>query len=406
MENKIEVYEKKLENIFKNLEDVSLFNQAKVLRAFQENRISATDFYGTTGYGYDDKGREKLGKVFANVFGAENAIVSPQITCGSHALTIALFGILRPGDVMLSVTGKPYDTLDDTIFGVEGKDNGSLKDFGVKFKQVDFKNDKLDFEEIEKQISSLKPKMVYIQRSRGYAWRDALFISDIKKVVDLSKKLSPKSYVVVDNCYGEFIEKLEPTEVGADLIVGSLIKNPGGGLASCGGYLAGTNEAVELVSSRLTSPSLGTEVGSYERGYREFFQGIFLAPHVVKEALKGAYLIGAVMEEKGFEVLPNSASKSGDIIKSIKFGSEQDMISFVQKVQKFSPVDSFVLPMPWDMPGYNDPVIMAAGTFVSGASIELSCDGPVKPPFIAYFQGGLTYEQIKLIAMELIEKID
>lgn len=402
MENKIEIYEKKLENVFKCLEDVSLFNQQKVLRAFQENKISATDFYGTTGYGYDDKGREKLGKVFANVFGAEDAIVSPQITCGSHALTIALFGILRPGDVMLSVTGKPYDTLDETIFGTEGKDNGSLKDFGVKYQQIDLLNDKLNFEEIEKQVELIKPKMIYIQRSKGYAWRDALFVSDIEKIVKIAKKLSPKSFVVVDNCYGEFIEKIEPTDVGADLIVGSLIKNPCGGLASTGGYLAGTKRAVELVATRLTSPSLGTEVGSYERGYREFFQGLFLAPHVVKEALKGAYLIGAVMEDKGFEVMPSSTQKAGDIIKSIKFGNEKDMVEFVQKVQMFSPVDSYVLPMPWDMPGYTDPVIMAAGTFVSGASIELSCDGPVKSPYVAYFQGGLTYEQIKLIAMELI----
>lgn len=403
MKTDIKKCEKKLEKTFERLEQIALFNQQKVLKAFQENKVSANHFYGTSGYGYDDQGREVLGKVFASAFGAETAIVSPNITCGSHALTIALFGILRPGDVMLSVTGKPYDTLDDTIFGTE-EDTGSLKDFGVIYQQVDFKNDKLDYAEIEKQIKKLKPKMVYIQRSRGYAWRSALSISDIEKIVKIAKKESPKSFVVVDNCYGEFVEKHEPTEVGADLIVGSLIKNPGGGLASTGAYLAGTKKAVDLVSTRLTSPSLKTEVGSYERGYREFFQGFFLAPHVVKEAIKGCYLIGEVMKAKGAEILPASNEDAGDIIKSIKFNSADEMVSFVQKIQKFSPVDSYVVPMPWEMPGYNDPVIMAAGTFVAGASIELSCDGPVKPPFIAYFQGGLTYEQIKLLAQELLEE--
>ncbi len=403
MKTDIKKCEKKLEKAFERLEQIALFNQQKVLKAFQENKVSANHFYGTSGYGYDDQGREVLGKVFASAFGAETAIVSPNITCGSHALTIALFGILRPGDVMLSVTGKPYDTLDDTIFGTE-EDTGSLKDFGIVYQQVDFKNDKLDYAEMEKQIKKLKPKMVYIQRSRGYAWRSALSISDIEKIVKIAKKESPKSFVVVDNCYGEFVEKHEPTEVGADLIVGSLIKNPGGGLASTGAYLAGTKKAVDLVSTRLTSPSLKTEVGSYERGYREFFQGFFLAPHVVKEAIKGCYLIGEVMKTKGAEILPASNEDAGDIIKSIKFNSADEMVSFVQKIQKFSPVDSYVVPMPWDMPGYNDPVIMAAGTFVAGASIELSCDGPVKPPFIAYFQGGLTYEQIKLLAKELLEE--
>lgn len=403
MKTDIKKCEKKLEKAFERLDQIALCNQQKVLKAFQENKVSANHFYGTSGYGYDDQGREVLGKVFASAFGAETAIVSPNITCGSHALTIALFGILRPGDVMLSVTGKPYDTLDDTIFGTE-EDTGSLKDFGVIYQQIDFKNDKLDYAEMEKQIKKIKPKMVYIQRSRGYAWRSALSISDIEKIVNITKKASPKSFVVVDNCYGEFVEKHEPTEVGADLIVGSLIKNPGGGLASTGAYLAGTKKAVDLVSSRLTSPSLKTEVGSYERGYREFFQGFFLAPHVVKEAIKGCYLIGEVMKSKGAEILPASNKDAGDIIKSIKFNSADEMVSFVQKIQKFSPVDSYVVPMPWDMPGYNDPVIMAAGTFVAGASIELSCDGPVKSPFIAYFQGGLTYEQIKLLAQELLEE--
>lgn len=400
----IKEFEKKLDTVFEELEEVSLFNQNKVLKAFQNNKVSSNHFFGTTGYGYDDQGRETLGKVFADVFGAEKAIVSPHITCGSHAISIVLFGILRPGDTMLSVSGKPYDTLDETIFGIE-QDNGSLKDFGVKYQQIDLINDKLNFAEIEKQIKEIKPKMVYVQRSKGYAWREALSVEEIGKVVEIAKKESPNSFVVVDNCYGEFVETKEPTDVGADIVVGSLIKNPCGGLASTGGYIAGTEKAVDLVSTRLTSPSLKLEVGSYERGYREFYQGLFIAPHVVKEAIKGAYLIGSVLESKGFVVHPSSSQKARDIIKSIKFNTADEMVAFVQKVQKFSPVDSYVLPMPWDMPGYQDPVIMAAGTFVAGASIELSCDGPVKEPFIAYLQGGLTYEQNKLVAIELLKEI-
>ncbi len=399
----IETIEKNLEGVFAHLSDVALFNQEKVLKAFQKNRVSANSFFGTTGYGYDDVGRQTLSKIYADCFGAEDAIVSPNITCGSHAITIVLFGLLRPGDTMLSVTGKPYDTLDETIFG-ESEDNGSLRDFNISYEQIDFLDGKLNLAEIESQVSKIKPKVVYVQRSRGYAKRKALLISDIKEIVEIVRKTSPKSFVVVDNCYGEFVEKMEPTEVGADVIVGSLIKNPGGGLASTGGYIAGTKRAIDLISSRLTSPSLKTEVGSYERGYREFFQGFFLAPHVVKEALKGAYLIGEVLAQKGAEIFPASTQISGDIIKSIEFKTEEEMVSFVQKIQKFSPVDSFVTPMPWDMPGYLDPIIMAAGTFVSGASIELSCDGPVKPPYIAYFQGGITYEQIKLLAIELLNE--
>ena len=401
--DKIEEIEKSLEGIFAHLEDVSLFNQEKVLKAFQKNKVSSNNFFGTTGYGYDDVGRQVLSKVYADCFGAEQAIVSPYITCGSHAITIVLFGLLRPGDTLLSVTGKPYDTLDETIFGTE-EDNGSLKDFKINYAQIDFNDGELNLNEIETQTKKLKPKIVYLQRSRGYSNRRALFVSDIETVVKIVKSVSPDSFIVVDNCYGEFVEKQEPTEVGVDVIVGSLIKNPGGSLASTGGYIAGTNKAIDLISTRLTSPSLKLEVGSYERGYREFFQGFFMAPHVVKEALKGAYLIGEVLSRNGARVLPLSIQICGDIIKSIEFNNEKDMINFVQKIQKFSPVDSFVTPLPWDMPGYLDPIIMAAGTFVSGASIELSCDGPVKPPYTAYFQGGITYEQIKLIAIEILNE--
>lgn len=402
--SKIDKIEKKLARIYSYFDEIALKNQEKVLKALQENKIATRHFAGTTGYGYDDIGRDSLGKVFANVFGAESAVVSPHITCGSHAIAIVLFGLLRPGDTMLSIAGKPYDTLDETIFGVEGENRGSLKDLGIDYKQVDLKNDELDYKKIIADLKELQPKMVFLQRSRGYNWRNAISIDDIEKCADVVKKYSPNSIFVVDNCYGEFVAEKEPTEVGADIIVGSLIKNPCGGLASTGAYIAGKQKFVEMISYRLTSPSLGTEVGSYEKGYREFYQGLFLAPHIVCQAIKGAYLIGEVLADKGYEVMPKSNEVAGDIIKSIKFNDENAMISFIQDIQKFSPIDSDAVPMPWDMPGYLDPIIMAAGTFVSGASIELSSDGPVKPPYVAYFQGALTYEHAKLVALHLLEK--
>lgn len=402
--SKIDKIEKKLARIYSYFDEIALKNQEKVLKALQENKIATRHFAGTTGYGYDDIGRDSLGKVFANVFGAESAVVSPHITCGSHAIAIVLFGLLRPGDTMLSIAGKPYDTLDETIFGVEGENRGSLKDLGIDYKQVDLKNDELDYKKIIADLKELQPKMVFLQRSRGYNWRNAISIDDIEKCADVVKKYSPNSIFVVDNCYGEFVAEKEPTEVGADIIVGSLIKNPCGGLASTGAYIAGKQKFVEMISYRLTSPSLGTEVGSYEKGYREFYQGLFLAPHIVCQAIKGAYLIGEVLADKGYEVMPKSNEVAGDIIQSIKFNDENAMISFIQDIQKFSPIDSDAVPMPWDMPGYLDPIIMAAGTFVSGASIELSSDGPVKPPYVAYFQGALTYEHAKLVALHLLEK--
>lgn len=402
--NKINKIEKKLEKIFSYFDDIALKNQSKVLKAFQEQKISTRHFAGSTGYGYDDIGRDTLNKVFANVFGAETAIVSPQITCGSHAIAIVLFGLLRPGDTMLSIAGKPYDTLDETIFGVEGENRGSLKDLNVNYKQIDLIKDKLNFSEIKNQVASLQPKVVFLQRSRGYNWRSAISIDEIEKAVQIVKKHSPNSIFVVDNCYGEFVAEKEPTDVGADVAVGSLIKNPGGGFASTGAYIVGKQKFIELISYRLTSPSLGIEVGSYEKGYREFYQGLFLAPHVVCQAIKGAYLIGEVLSNQGYEVLPKSNEIAGDIIKSIKFNNSEKMISFIQDIQKLSPIDSDAVPMPWDMPGYLDPIIMAAGTFVSGASIELSSDGPVKEPYIAYFQGALTYEHAKIVANYLLEK--
>ena len=398
----IEEIEGGLKDIFAHFDNVALLNQEKVLKAMQEEGLGTRHFSGTSGYGYDDIGRQALANIFSKVFGGEDAIVSPNLTCGSHAIAVVLFGILRPGDTMLSIAGKPYDTLDETIFGAEGENRGSLKDLGVGYAQVDLINDKLNFSEIEQQIKEKQPKMVFLQRSRGYNWRNSISIKDIEKCVQITKSVSPNSIFVVDNCYGEFVDDREPTNVGADIIVGSLIKNPGGGFASTGGYIVGKKQIIELISYRLTSPSLGVEVGSYERGYREFFQGLFMAPHVVCQAVKGAYLIGEVMADKGYEVMPSSKEIAGDIIKSIKFNDENAMVSFIQKIQKFSPIDSNFVPMPWDMPGYLDPIIMAAGTFVSGASIELSSDGPVKPPYIAYFQGALTYEHAKLVAMSLL----
>ncbi|MBO4412613.1 MAG: methionine gamma-lyase family protein [Clostridia bacterium] len=397
----IEEIEKKLEKQFKHFENVAFLNQKKVLEALQAEKVSTRHFSGTTGYGYDDIGRDTLARVFARVFNAESAIVSPNITCGSHAIAIVLFGLLRPNDEMLSIAGKPYDTLDETIFGVKNEDRGSLKDLGVKYAQIDLKDDQLNFEEIEKQIKQKQPKVVFLQRSRGYNWRNAISILDIKKCALITKKVSPSSIFVVDNCYGEFIDTLEPTDVGANVIVGSLIKNPGGGLASTGAYIAGDKKFVDMISYRFTSPSLSTEVGSYEKGYREFYQGLFLAPSTVASAVKGAYLIGEVMAQKGYEVMPKSDEIAGDIIKSIKFNDSEKMIKFIQNIQKFSPIDSDAVPTPWDMPGYLDPIIMAAGTFVSGASIELSADGPVKPPYVAYFQGALTYEHAKIVAKAL-----
>lgn len=392
--------EEKLQKQFDIVDDIAFFNQKKVLDAFVKNKVTSQCFAGTTGYGYDDVGRDTLAKVYADVFGGESAIVSPLITCGSHAITIVLFGLLRPNDVLLSATGNLYDTLSDTLLG---KNNGSLENFGVKYMQVDMAGNNIDEALLVKKVKKLKPKVVFFQRSRGYSERKALSVDDMEGIFKKIKEVSPKSFIVVDNCYGEFVEKKEPLQVGADVIVGSLIKNPGGGLAPTGGYIVGKKEAVDMIATRFTSPSLLCEVGSFEQGYRLFYQGLFMAPHTVAQAIKGAYLVGQVMEEKGYKVIPASDERAYDIIKSVVFNTEDELVKFVQTVQTISPVDSFVLPLPWDMPGYEDQVIMAAGTFVGGASIELSCDSPIKKPYIAYFQGGLTYEHVKVFAQKLLE---
>lgn len=392
--------EEMLKPQFALVDEIAYFNQQKVLNAFIECKISATDFAGSTGYGYDDRGRDKLYLLYAKVFGGESAICSPLITCGSHAISTVLYGLLRPNDLLLSISGELYDTLHDTLFG---KDNGSLENFGISYAQVDLKDGNLDESKILQTVKSLKPKVIFLQRSRGYSDRKPFSVEVMRPIFAKIKKLVPHSYIVVDNCYGEFVEKQEPTQAGADIIVGSLIKNPGGGLAPTGGYIVGTNDAVEKIATRFTSPSLLREVGSYEAGYRLFYQGLFIAPHVVAQSIKGGYLVGKVMEEKGYKVLPASDERAFDIIKSVVFNTDKELIKFVQLVQSLSPVDSFVTPMPWDMPGYEDQVIMSAGTFVGGASIELSCDSPIKKPYIAYFQGGLTYEHVKIMAEKLNE---
>lgn len=393
--------EDKLKDAFKRIEEIAFINQKKVIDAFNEFKVSSQCFYGSTGYGYNDIGRDTLAKIYAKVFGGESAIVSPLLTCGTHAITTVLFGLLGAGDTMLTITGLPYDTIHDSIFG---KSNASLEAIGVKYKQIDLLEDSsFDKEKILKEVKKTKPKMVYLQRSRGYSNRKALSPFDMKPLFDEIKKISPQSFIVVDNCYGEFVDVIEPTNVGADVIVGSLIKNAGGGLAPTGGYIVGSEKAIDLISNRFTNPSLKLETGSYEMGYRLFYQGFFIAPHIVSQALKGSLLVGQVMQDKGYKIIPSNDEKPQDIIKSIIFNTADELIKFVQTVQTISPVDSYVLPLPWDMPGYSDKVIMAAGTFVSGASLELSCDSPIRSPYIAYFQGGLTYEHIKMFAEKLIE---
>lgn len=389
---------------FNRIDLIKELNQIKVIKAMQNNSLSDSHFHGTTGYGYDDRGRDVLDAVYRDVFKAEDALVRHQIVSGTHALALCLFGNLRPGDELLSVTGKPYDTLEEVI-GLRGEGGGSLKEFGVLYNQVDLLEDgSLDFDEIGSSISS-KTKMVLIQRSRGYEWRPALSIDDIEKVIAFIKNINKNIVILVDNCYGEFVEDREPTEVGADLAAGSLIKNPGGGLAPTGGYIVGRKACVEKAAYRLTTPGLGKKVGSSLGHNRLMFQGLFLAPHVVAESIKGAVFCAAVMKDLGYETSPGVFEKRGDIIQAVRFDNPDSLIAFCQGIQKGSPVDSFVTPEPWDMPGYDSPVIMAAGAFIQGSSIELSADAPIKPPYTAYMQGGLVFEHVKLGVMISIQKM-
>lgn len=391
---------------FAALDETALFNQEKVLNAFRKNAVQARHFIGTTGYGYDDAGRDTLCAVFADALGAESAVVSPSITAGTQALALMLFGVLRPGDLLLSVSGKPYDTLTDVI---SGENCGSLKEFGVDFEQIALKFEGLkpvfDFEAIEKALKRRFVKAVFVGRSRGYEWRNAVSVGQIGEMIAFVKKISPDTLVLVDNCYGEFVEKAEPTAVGADLIAGSLIKNIGGGIAPTGGYIAGRKELTELVGKRLTAPSLGMEVGSYEGGYTRFYQGLFLAPQVTKNALKGAFLFAKAYEKVGFDTLPRANMPAYDIVTSIKMNSAKQLTDFCEVIQSVSPVDSNVVPVPWAMPGYQHDVIMAAGAFVQGASIELSADAPIKEPYIVYVQGALTFEHAVIAVRETLQKV-
>lgn len=391
---------------FAALDETALFNQEKVLNAFRKNAVQARHFIGTTGYGYDDTGRDTLCAVFADALGAESAVVSPSITAGTQALALMLFGVLRPGDLLLSVSGKPYDTLTDVI---SGENCGSLKEFGVDFEQIALKFEGLkpvfDFEAIEKALKRRFVKAVFVGRSRGYEWRSAVSVGQIGEMIAFVKKISPDTLVLVDNCYGEFVEKAEPTAVGADLIAGSLIKNIGGGIAPTGGYIAGRKELTELVGKRLTAPSLGMEVGSYEGGYTRFYQGLFLAPQVTKNALKGAFLFAKAYEKVGFDTLPRANMPAYDIVTSIKMNSAKQLTDFCEVIQSVSPVDSNVVPVPWAMPGYQHDVIMAAGAFVQGASIELSADAPIKEPYIVYVQGALTFEHAVIAVRETLQKV-
>ena len=387
--------QEKLAKQFAETEEISTFNQLKVLNAFQQNSVGLRHLSQTNGYGYDDIGRDTLCKIFADVFKCESAIVSPLIVSGTHALTLALYGVLRPGDEMLAITGSPYDTLKEVITG-EG--NGSLKDFKVSYRQLDLKNGKIDLEKIKEYIKD-NTKLIFIGRSRGYEWRDALSVEEIAQAVKEIRAVKSDVCIMVDNCYGEFMDYSEPTEVGVDIMAGSLIKNPGGGLAPSGGYVLGKKKYIDLVAGRLTSPSIGMEVGSYAYGYKDFYQGLFIAPHVVANAVKGSMLLGQVFSDLGFETMPLPGQKCRDIIRSIKFDTKEQLIDFCRAIQQASPIDSNVVPFPWDMPGYEDQVIMAAGTFVAGASIELSADAPIREPYIAYMQGGLTYEHVKIACM-------
>ncbi len=388
--------EKAVEGKFKELSETAEINQLKIMRAFSDNKVSERHFVPTTGYGYDDDGRDTLDKIYAEVMGAEDALVRHNWVNGSHTLSTMLYAVLRPNDTLLAVTGKPYDTLEEVI-GIRGEDgNGSLKDFGVKYEQIDLVDGEVDYASVRRALEEKPIRAVMIQRSKGYGWRPTYSAEKIGEIVKFVKDISPDTLCIVDNCYGEFADTKEPTDFGADLIAGSLIKNPGGGIAPTGGYIAGRRDLIELCSYRMTCVGIGRECGATLGFNREAYQGLFLAPHTVMQALKAATLCASVFSMLGYETDPKPEDDRHDIIQSVKFGDKDKMIAFIQGIQKGAPVDSFVVPEPWDMPGYQDKVIMAAGAFVQGASIELSADAPVREPYIAYMQGGLTYESAKL----------
>ena len=389
--------EESIKEQFKHIENICEINQLRVMKAFADNRVSDSHFVATTGYGYDDLGRDTLDRVYADIMGAEDALVRHNFISGTHTISTALFAVLRPNDILVSITGKPYDTLEEVI-GIQGEaGNGSLKDFGVKYVQIDLKHDGTpDLEQIKFTLTHMNVKAVTIQRSKGYGWRPTYSAKDIGALIEFVKEISPETICIVDNCYGEFVETIEPSDVGADMTVGSLIKNPGGGLAPIGGYIAGREDLIDACGYRLTSPGLGREVGASLGIMKDFYQGLFLAPTVAAAALKGAIFAANIYEKLGFPVIPNSTESRHDIIQAVEFGIPEGVIEFCKGIQAAAPVDSYVTPEPWPMPGYDSDVIMAAGAFVQGSSIELSADGPIKPPYAVYFQGGLTWPHAKL----------
>lgn len=392
-----------LEKRFKDIDTVAEYNQMKVLNAMQKNNTAEMHLHGSTGYGYDDEGRDNLERIYADIFHTEDALVRPQIACGTHALNVALAGNLRPGDELLSPVGKPYDTMDEIIGIRESK--GSLAEYGITYRQVDLLEDgTFDYENIRKAINE-KTKLVTIQRSKGYDSRPSFTVTQIGELIKFIKEIKPEVICMVDNCYGEFVETIEPSDVGADMVVGSLIKNPGGGLAPCGGYIVGTAECVENAAYRLSSPGLGKEVGATLSVNDRFYQGLFFAPTVVASALKAAVFAANVYEKLGFKAIPNGTEVRADIIQAVELRSPEKLLAFCAGIQAAAPIDSFVTPIAWDMPGYDSQVVMAAGAFVQGSSIELSADGPLREPFTAYFQGGLTWPHAKLGIIKSLQSL-
>ncbi|MEG1886914.1 MAG: methionine gamma-lyase family protein [Oscillospiraceae bacterium] len=410
-ERLLEISKSTMEKIkprFSQIDEITCYNQEKMLSCFINNRVSESHFAASTGYGYGDRGRETLEKVFADVVGAEDSLIRHNFVSGTHALTVALFGLLRPKDTVVCLTGRPYDTLIG-VLGIDGHVEGSLADFGVDYNQVELlETGEVDLNEIGNRMKQLKPKLAYIQRSRGYSLRPSLTVEKIAEIIRVVKAMSPQTIVMVDNCYGEFVQLCEPTEVGADLIAGSLIKNPGGGIAPTGGYIAGRHDLVEKCAYRLTAPGVGREVGATLGQSRELFMGLFNAPHVTGEAVKTAVYAAALFEALGFKTTPLYNEPRADIIQSIILGNETSLIAFCQGMQKGAPVDSYVTPEPWDMPGYDAPVIMAAGAFTAGASIELSADAPLREPYAAWLQGGINFHSaaigVLLAAQNMADK--
>ena len=392
-----------LQKVFAELDRIEYENTEKVLEAFRENKISEMHLNGTTGYGYGDAGREAIENIYAKVFKGEDAIVRSQFISGTQTISTVLFGILRPGDTVLSINGKPYDTLDEVIGIVDNP--SSLKAWGVKYEHVELINGKIDIPSIVERVSKNDIKLIICQRSRGYLYRDAFTIEELEKVFSEIRRVNKTAYIMTDNCYGEFTDTREPLEVGADVIVGSLIKNPGAGIAKTGGYIVGKKELIELISDRYNAPGLGKEGGASFNHNREILQGFFMAPHTVNQALKTAVFSAYCLEKLGFEASPKYNQKRSDIVQMIKFNDPDKLVKYCQGIQSYSPVDSHVKPMPWDMPGYTDQVVMASGAFVAGSSIEISCDGPIRPPYVAYQQGGLTYQSGKIAVLNAIKNI-